>query len=125
MAQMTTLIAVRDAGEVTIKDLALATKVSSPSASTMIDRLVDIGVVRREAGKSDRREVRIGLTPLGEEMVSAMELEVLGSLSRLLEKLGPELAQQWCELNGRIQVVLDADGKSKEMNESKQLEGIA
>lgn len=121
IAQLTTLLAVRDAAEITIKDLAIATSVSSPSASTMVDRLVDVGVLSREAGKSDRREVRVKLTSRGEELVTAMESEVLDSLSRLLEMLGPELAEQWCVLYSRIQKVLDAE----KGDESMLLKGVA
>jgi DNA-binding MarR family transcriptional regulator len=41
--------------------------VSLPAASALIDRLVDAGLVDRSVDPSERRRVRLSLTPLGRE----------------------------------------------------------
>jgi len=41
--QMTALMTVRERGQVTIKELAEGLGVSAPSASVMVDRLVEMG----------------------------------------------------------------------------------
>ena len=43
---MNLLMAVRERGTTTVRELAEAMHVSAPSISAMVDRLVDVGVVR-------------------------------------------------------------------------------
>jgi DNA-binding MarR family transcriptional regulator len=113
LPQMTTLVVIRDAGEMSLKELAEATQVSPPAASAMVDRLVDLGMVTREPSTVDRREVRLALSADGEMAVNVMESQLLGALVELLEKLGPETASQWCEVYGRIQGILDEEKESR------------
>ena len=102
LPQMSTLAVIRDREQMTIKEIAEATKVSAPSASAMVDRLVDIGVCIRRPSTVDRREVQVSLSPDGMQAVEAMEGQILRSLLGLLEELGPEYARQWDEVNQRI-----------------------
>ncbi|MEK7795037.1 MAG: MarR family transcriptional regulator [Candidatus Hydrogenedentota bacterium] len=107
--QWNTLLAIRDNGPTSVKELAEAMSVSPPSASAMVDRLVEMGMVDRRHSDVDRREVRVSLTGEGAAAVEAMEGELLSSIIEVLEKLGPDMANQWCEVYARIQDVLDAD----------------
>lgn len=100
--QLSTLAVIRDHGEVSLKELAEAMQVSSPSASTMVDKLVDMKAIRREHSKVDRREVRVSLSPLGAKAVATLEQIMLESLIELLEAIGPDHAQQWYEVYQRI-----------------------
>lgn len=113
LPQMSTLVIVRDAGELSLKELAEAAHVSPPSASAMVDRLVDLGVVSRKPSQTDRREVRVALTDAGEQAVSTMESQLLGAIVDLLEKLGPEYARQWCDVYARIQEILDQEKEDR------------
>lgn len=110
-AQLTTLLVIRDHGRISLKDLAKATQVSRPSASTMVDRLIELGMVERRPSQLDRREVRISLSELGTQTVDSLEMESLRSMADLLERLGPQYAQQWCDVSSRIEEVLE-DGHS-------------
>ena len=112
MTQVGTLMAVRDSGAASIKEIAEATHVSPPSASTMVDKLVEIGVLSREQNKADRREVLVRLTPEAERISGTLENGMLGSLEEMLEAIGPKMAEQWCEVYERIQEFLDADVQS-------------
>lgn len=109
MTQVGTLMAVRDSGAASIKEIAEATRVSPPSASTMVDKLVEMGVLSREQSKADRREVLVRVTPEAERISEALEKGMLGSLEEILEAIGPKMAEQWCEVYGRIQELFDAD----------------
>ncbi len=75
----------------------------------MVDRLVELGMVCRRPSTSDRREVRISLTDAGQEAVEKHEGELLRSLADLLERIGPEYAERWCEVYARIHELLDND----------------
>lgn len=109
--QLTTLITVRDHGEMTLKEIAEATHVSPPSASTMVDKMVEAGALRREHSKIDRREVRVSISPRGVRAVEALEKRILEYLTEMLEGIGPEHAQMWCEVYERIEQYIDQTGK--------------
>lgn len=109
LPQITMLLVVRDLGEMSIKALAEATQVSAPSASTMVDRLVEAGMLWREASRTDRREVRVSLTAEGVRTVGILEEHLLKSLMEMLEKVGPDMAENWCEIYARIGTILDEE----------------
>ncbi len=114
LAQVTTLRVIHERGSINLKDLAEATKVSSPSASAMVDRLTDLGLAVRQSSASDRREVRIELTPDGATAVEQGERELLHSLIEFLQKLGPETSGRWCDVYEQIQQILDEEHASTE-----------
>lgn len=107
LPQVTTLLVVRELSEVSIKALAEATHVSAPSASAMVDRLVEAGLLWRENSRTDRREVRVSLTPEGAGAVGILEEYLLKSLTGMLEKVGPGMAEDWCKIYARIDEILD------------------
>ena len=53
-------------GSARIIDLARSLECAPNSVSTLVDRMVKAGLVRRTRGKIDRREVRVSLTSKGE-----------------------------------------------------------
>lgn len=111
-------------GEMSIKDLASALGVSPPSASTMVDRLVEMGMLTREQSHVDRREVCVRLSEMGSETFSAMEEEILHVIIGLLEELGPEYSKQWCEVYGRIREIIVAQEASASENGVEEGEAV-
>lgn len=106
LPQMHCLTTIREREHVSIKELAEALCISPPSASTMVDRLVDMGALSREQSPRDRREVVIRLTNQGQETVDAVERHILRAVENLLRRVGPDCAQKWCEVYEKIQEVL-------------------
>lgn len=127
LPQMSTLVVIGEYGEMSIKELAEASNVSPPSASAMVDRLVDIGVVNRVPSRVDRREVRISLSSEGERAVAAMQEQLLQAIVEVLDRLGPELSEQWCALYERIHEILDAlkRNRSEMRQTARQRSGVA
>ena len=115
LPQMSTLAVIRDRKQMTIKEIAEATRVSAPSASAMVERLVDLGVCIRRPSTVDRREVQVSLSPDGAQAVESMEGQILGSLLGLLEELGPEYAKQWDQVNQRILALLNTSGETTQL----------
>jgi DNA-binding MarR family transcriptional regulator len=74
---------------VTISELADRLQIRHHSAVGLVNRLVALKLVRRRAGRADRRQVYVGLTAAGSR--------VLGKLSAAhraeLQRLGPELVR--------------------------------
>lgn len=123
LPQLSTLLAIRDRRELSLKDVAEATGVSAPSASVMVDRLVDLGVLTREAGRQDRRAVRLALSKEGERVVETLEEQLLRALVDLIEQVGPELARQWCEVYARIQEIIDEEEREGKVPGTRTSQG--
>lgn len=108
-AQLGAMLAINDQGALSLKQLAGILGVSPPSASTMVDRLVDSGMIRRKPSPRDRRSISIDLTDTGRAVVQEFESQFLRSAVDLIEKLGPEYAERWCDVYLRIQEILRAE----------------
>ena len=106
IAQVHTLMVVRALRSVSIKGLSDVLRVSPPSASAMVERLVESDLVSREHGQVDRRTVEVRLTSKGEESIRKVEEEIFHSIAELLERLGPEYTEKWCDVYRRIRAVL-------------------
>jgi DNA-binding MarR family transcriptional regulator len=76
MAQLKTFFTLASApGEadgLRVSDMARRLGVTPPTASTLIDRLVERGLVDRREDPSDRRQHRCRLTPAGQELLARL-----------------------------------------------------
>lgn len=106
MPQMNALLVIRGHSQVSIKQLAEALQVSAPSASAMVDRLVDMGAVTREQSRIDRREVAVQISPKAAQLVDRTEEGILQTIVELMEEIGPEYSQKWCEVYDKLHEVL-------------------
>ncbi|MBL7645158.1 MAG: MarR family transcriptional regulator [Candidatus Hydrogenedentes bacterium] len=111
--QSNVLMAIDERGELSVKELADALHVTPPSASAMVDRLVELGMVIREQSQQDRREVRIRLSETGAVHFQEMEGQILEYISALLIQLGPSCSAQWCEVYARIREIIAAEMRSE------------
>lgn len=117
--QLTMLMTVRDHDNMTLKEIAGATHVSSPSASTMVDKLVEAGALVREHSKVDRRKVRVSISTEGLRAVEYFEKRMLSSLTELLEGIGPAYSKMWCEVYERIETYIQKlDSSNDEENKT-------
>ncbi len=107
--QMHCLMAIRERGSISIKDLAQALLISPPSASAMVDRLVEVGAVVREQSPVDRRGVVVSVSEEGAQAIESVEGMILQGIEELIVKIGPEHAQMWYEAYKRIAEVLRED----------------
>ncbi len=112
VSQVHVIRLVRKHGTLTMSELAELLGVSPPSASTMVDRLVEKGVLSREHSTEDRRKVVVRISPEAVKKIESVETSVLQLFEGLVEKLGPETTQQWCDVLKRINAVL-SDGLSE------------
>jgi DNA-binding MarR family transcriptional regulator len=86
-----------DDRKVTINDLATQLLLKHNSAVELVDRLVEEGLVVREASSSDRRKVELRLTVRGREVLAK-----LASVHRAeLQRVGPLLGRFFNELSRR------------------------
>lgn len=111
-AQMRALKFVKTRGQVSITELAELLNVSAPSASTMVERLVERGVLVRNPDPADRRKVIVTVSPDMVAIAEQIEKEIFGAFVDLVNKVGPEIADDWCRVLDRITEVLDSGMQS-------------
>jgi DNA-binding MarR family transcriptional regulator len=106
MAQVQMLMTLQSSGASTISNLAEQLNVSPPSASCMVDRLEDKGFLYRERSTEDRRKVLVRLSKQAASQAERMEGALLAAFLDLVERVGPETAEKWCDVLERVEQVL-------------------
>jgi DNA-binding MarR family transcriptional regulator len=74
----------------TVGEVAQALGVSMPTASEMIDKLVEDGLAERGVNPSDRRQVLVWLTPKAQEFATRLHATRRAQLRRALDQMAPE-----------------------------------
>lgn len=82
--QMRLLVAVDRHGPLNLSALAARLDQSVPSASRLVDRLVDAGLVRRGPARHSRREVALSLTPGGRRALDRLRGARRAAIARVL-----------------------------------------
>jgi DNA-binding MarR family transcriptional regulator len=85
--QLRLLMLIREAPGRTLRELASYLRVTPPSASGLVDRLVRQGYLRREDDTQDRRLVRHHLTERGLFTVADLERDGRALLESVLNRL--------------------------------------
>ncbi len=100
--------------EHSVSDVATFLDVSNAAASRAVDWLVKHRYVRRTQRPSDRRAVKLALTPTGRKMLDAFEDEFLNAVAKLLGDESSEEFQRSVKTLDRLSVhlahQLDAEG---------------
>lgn len=120
VSQLHLVRTIREQKEVTITQLADLLDVSPPSASVMVDRLVDKGVLTREQSKNDRRKVLVRISPEATMRIEKVESAILQSFEDLVERIGSQAARKWCEVLARIKFVLEEDARAEASQAQKK-----
>jgi DNA-binding MarR family transcriptional regulator len=108
-AQLHVLGVLRDGAPITVSHLASRLGISPPSASAIVDRMVDGGLVARERSEEDRRIVSVSLTPAGEAALKEAIGGRRGWLQRVLGRLDPVELSDTVRVLRRLEQALDED----------------
>ena len=104
--QMNMIMMVRVREAVSVTELAALLGVSPPSVSTMVERLVERGMLTRTPSRQDRRKVVIRVSPEAIDEIALVEEQILASFVELVKAIGPETTRKWCEVLRHIKQVL-------------------
>jgi DNA-binding MarR family transcriptional regulator len=87
MGQFKAMVVMKEHGQQCVGSLARALRISEPSTSLLVDRLVTRGLVRRDTDSQDRRRTLVGLTAEGDQLMvrlrQSREDQFIGWLRRL------------------------------------------
>lgn len=84
LPQLHLLMALQERGPLTVSALAHLLAISAPSASTIVDRVEEHGLVQRERDAEDRRVVHVQISARGRTLVEEMMGLKREQLGRLL-----------------------------------------
>ena len=107
MSQFSAVKAARLEGEVTISRLAEILGVSVPSASVMVDRLVEKKILTRERSREDRRKVVVRVSPVVARDMERVEDAIFRSFVEIVRKVGPDVAKKWHEALTKVKTVIE------------------
>jgi DNA-binding MarR family transcriptional regulator len=109
LAQILAMMAVKDHEPLSITRLAALLAVSAPSASAMVERLVERGVLTRQPDPEDRRRVQVRLSPEAKANYDRVHDVILQDFVSLVQRLGPDMTRKWCEVMLAVREVMFAN----------------
>lgn len=89
IGQLKALMRLAGLPDVTISELALHLNLGRPATSILVDRLVQLGFVRRTEDASDRRRTHVTLTAQGDELVTRLRQGSVDQYVHWLQALAP------------------------------------
>lgn len=89
IAQVHALLAIQSHPGMTMKELATTMHITSPSATTFVDRLVRLGHVKRLSDAMNRKLVRLHVTEKGQIALQEAMAERRKVLAEILSALSP------------------------------------
>ena len=89
-AQLRAVMVVEQHDGINLRRLATLTDMLLSSASRLCDRLVAAGMLEREPGRFDRREIALHLTPEASRLLAELRADRRQRLDRVLAGMTPE-----------------------------------
>ncbi|MFR9775182.1 MarR family winged helix-turn-helix transcriptional regulator [Micromonospora sp. MS34] len=89
-AQLRAVMVVEQYDGINLRRLATLTDMLLSSASRLCDRLVAAGMLEREPGRYDRREISLHLTPAANRLLAELRAERRYRLDQILTGMTPE-----------------------------------
>lgn len=106
LPQLEVLKLIRRKGAVSMIELSELLMVTPPSASTMVDRLVEKGVLLRRQSEVDRRRVIVEVSRDAIEDIVGVENAMIQTFVELLEKIGSDTGQKWSDTLEQVKNIL-------------------
>lgn len=75
---------------------------TTAAATGLVDRLENLGYVRRSHDEGDRRKVLVQTTPKGNELVSRIRAGIVQKLTDVMEVLTPSEQLAWLQIYEKI-----------------------
>jgi len=103
------LLAIDSYGECKMSALASNMKITMPTTTGVIDRLVRSGLVDRNTKADDRRQVLVRLTDKGEKLIDAFKAVMRARWAKVLKGIAAKDQQIFYEIILKLQKHLDLE----------------
>ena len=110
--QLRILLAI-EYGKDQVGKLARSAHVAQPAMSKIVDHLIRLGFARRDPHPTDRRRIKLTLTPKGRAMTRRIRLKAAEKYVGAVRKLSPSDRQKFID---GVAVILDVIEKRREEN---------
>jgi len=90
ITQLRVMHLIRQHVEPSVRELAIELKISGPTMSGLLDRLIQRGVAERRHDDVDRRVVRVRLTGEGQDVLGIIERSGKAALTAAFERIGAD-----------------------------------
>jgi DNA-binding MarR family transcriptional regulator len=119
VAEWRVLVHLKDAGQVSIRDIQGCVNLEKPRVSRAVSRLERAGLVRKEAARGDGRLVSIALTGDGEAALAEILPAALEVERSVLAGLRPEEIEAFTAVMDKIHQTLDDDPLARSRSRPK------
>jgi len=107
--QMRTAMTVMRHQPLSLGELATQLNMSNPSASALVDRMVEHRILHREPDPKDRRKIAVSIHPDSEEKFRSLFENLQHAFLRIADRLGDENVEQWFQVMTQINALLDEE----------------
>jgi DNA-binding MarR family transcriptional regulator len=109
--QLQALAYIHEKKRVSMSEIAVQFSITLPTATSLLDKLVSMKLVKREQSKEDRRVVYIVLTEKGGELLGQALQQKKEKMHRMLSYLSKEEKQQFHDILKHLMQELQKDEK--------------
>jgi MarR family transcriptional regulator, organic hydroperoxide resistance regulator len=95
-------------------DLAAELNVTMGNVTALVDRLIKLKYIKRQADESDRRIVRVGLTAQGKELMKKAEEKKGKAMELMLSKIPQADKRQLLRIMGNLVSSINKEGEIKQ-----------
>jgi DNA-binding MarR family transcriptional regulator len=92
----------REQKELNMSEIAHRMGHSTAAATGLIDRLENLGHVKRTHGRDDRRKVLVQITASGAALVAEVREDMITNLLKMMEVLDPDEQKTWLQIYEKI-----------------------
>jgi DNA-binding MarR family transcriptional regulator len=93
-------------GSLSMSTLGTRLYISKPYMTSLVDALIKDGLVERQSDLTDRRVIRISITPKGMEQLESAKSIYINSVKHILTELSPEDLETLCSAAGKVTAIL-------------------
>lgn len=86
----------------TMSEIAQKMEHTTAAATGLIDRLENLGYVKRSHATEDRRKVQVCITPAGAELVARVRNDMVKNLIKMMHCLDPQEQKAWVQIYEKI-----------------------
>jgi DNA-binding MarR family transcriptional regulator len=94
-----------------LNELAEKLGVTSPSASVMVDRLVEKEVLERVTHPSDRRKIQLTIHPKAVAQMDEIHQRFQVAFDRIAKRVGDENVERWYQVMQQVRSALEEEIK--------------